>query len=93
MTDHFVDANKMVTDPARLRELRAERFVPWPLAKSSVAHVYNGGELHLTRPCTTPGFVSDARFGGGEVVKRTNRATTRKWRGLVESEAKRRGTQ
>lgn len=26
------------------------------------------------------GFVSDARFGGGQVIKRTNRDTTRKWR-------------
>jgi hypothetical protein len=26
------------------------------------------------------GFVSDSRFGDGEVIKRTNRLTTRKWR-------------
>ena len=25
------------------------------------------------------GFVSDARFGSGQVIKRTNRETTRKW--------------
>lgn len=25
------------------------------------------------------GFVSDSRFGSGLVIKRTNRATTRKW--------------
>ena len=25
------------------------------------------------------GFVSDARFGSGQVIKRTNRNTTRKW--------------
>lgn len=26
------------------------------------------------------GFVSDSRFGPGQVIKRTNRAVTRKWR-------------
>lgn len=26
------------------------------------------------------GFVSDARFGSGQVIQRTNRETTRKWR-------------
>lgn len=25
------------------------------------------------------GFVSDSRFGGGTVIKRTNRQTTRRW--------------
>jgi hypothetical protein len=31
------------------------------------------------------GFISDSRFGGGQVIKRTNRSTSRKWR-KVEGE-------
>jgi len=35
---------------------------------------------HLAR-----GFVSDSRFGGGQVIKRTNRQSTRKWRKVGEA--------
>ena len=30
------------------------------------------------------GFVSDSRFGSDQVIKRTNRSTSRKWRKLDE---------
>lgn len=31
------------------------------------------------------GFVSDSRFGSGNVIKRTNREVTKKWRKLEQS--------
>lgn len=33
------------------------------------------------------GFVSDSRFGAGQVIPATNRATSRKWRALGVPEA------
>lgn len=32
------------------------------------------------------GFISDSRFGSGQVIKRTNRDVTRRWRRSVEKE-------
>jgi hypothetical protein len=36
----------------------------------------------------TRGFVRDERFGSGQVIKGTNRAVSRKWRGVQDSNVK-----
>ncbi len=57
------------------------RFVPWPLpqltqVREGVIPISELGYSH------SPGFVSDERFArpGDQVVKRTNRSVTKKWR-------------
>lgn len=37
------------------------------------------------------GFVSDSRFGGGQVIKRTNRETSRRWRRSTTTNPAQRG--
>jgi hypothetical protein len=74
----------MADDSERLSELQPPhmlspdgpmvRFVPWPLPKL-------GGHCMTA---SMKGFVGNERFArpGDEVIKRTNRQTTKKWREL-----------
>lgn len=64
------------------------RFSPWPLLSFKLPPLppdykpEHGNWLNYVRPgnCLGRGFVSDSRFGSGDVIKRTNRNVSRKWR-------------
>ncbi len=87
--------SRFVTNTQRLRQLRAERFMPWPLPPG--AWPYNQTErvhrdpydLSTWGSACGRGFVRDERFSGGSdlVIKGTNRASSRKWRALDRRKA------
>lgn len=65
------ESSRFVTDPARLRQLRAERFVPWPLADlpslTSRGHHDPMDSSTWGWSCGR-GWVRDERFGSGQVI-------------------------
>lgn len=63
--------SRFVTDPKRLKQLAAERFVPWRRPS------WWSGD-GKTRGYAEAGFVRNARFGSGQVIPGTNRAAQKK---------------
>lgn len=74
----------------RVEYVDVPAFCPCCGAEGLVPLVYPEGKhvdlatgiwpIHEWGNAATRGFVRDPRFGGGQVIKGTNRATTKKWR-------------
>jgi hypothetical protein len=62
------------------------RFVPWPRAKAKPHTIDPQTGIRPIKEWGAScgrGFVSDSRFGPNQlVIRRTNRAITRKWKAL-----------
>lgn len=65
-------ADKLIPDPRHPGKRIDPKTGIWPMSEWG--------------PSTRRGFISNSRFGSGQVIERTNRETTRKWRRLAGGE-------
>jgi hypothetical protein len=85
--DHVREAMERSREPWKVRNRSACRFILWPPPAEEKTHTTD--PRTGIRPISQwgascgRGFVSNARFGPNQpVIRRTNRAITRKWRAL-----------